>query len=275
MRQYILIPKIDFDLKFQAKECGDKINTEIKKTLNRPHEGSDYKLAIFNRLKNIEKVLSNPKSPITNPNSPPKSKNPPKNTPISSPSTTLKESDSESIASSTYDNAVEELLNEKSSSSLLAKLKSETPLDLSKIEDEKLILSSPEKPSIHPKPRLKMPQKQKEKHGDHDSTLIEQITGSGKIDLLPDGRLFNNVTDTSMPLQEFYHILAHWNKRLSEVQTSFLKPIIGLLHLSDVKNKMVKKMIEEDRIKNRGLKTILGEERPKSQKKRWLTTSPY
>ena len=271
----MLVPKIDFDLKFQAKECDDKINTEIKKTLNRPHEGSDYKLAIFNRLKNIEKVLSNPKSPITNPNSPPKSKNPTKNLPISSPSTTLNETDSESVASSTYDNAVEELLNEKSSSSLLAKLKSETPLDASKIEDEKIILSSPENPSIHPKPRLKMAQKQK-KHGDHDSTLIEQLTGSGKIDLLPDGRLFNNVTDSSMPLQEFYHILAHWNKRLSEVQTSFLKPIIGLLHLSDVKNKTVKKMIEEDRIKNRGLKTILGEERPKSQKKkRWLTTSPY
>ena len=274
MKQFILLPKLDYDLKFRAKECGDNINTEIKKTLNTPREGSDFKLAIFNRLKNIEKVLNNPKSPITNPNSPPKSKNPTKNLPISSPSTTLNETDSESVASSTYDNAVEELLNEKSSSSLLAKLKSETPLDLSKIEDEKLILPSSEKPSIHPKLRLKMPQKQKEKHGDHDSTLIEQITGSGKIDLLPNGHLFNKVTETTMPLQEFYHILAHWNKRLSDVQTSFLKPIIGLLHLSDVKNKMVKQMIEEDRIKkNRGQKTILGS--PKSQKKRWLTTSPY
>ena len=256
MKQYILLPKIDFDLKFQAKECGDNINTEIKKTLNRPHEGSDFKLAIFNRLKNIEKALNQPKSSIVNPvPSPPKSKIPS----IASSSTTMKESDTESVASNAYDSAIDDLVNEKTSTNLLGKLKSETPLDDLKIEGEKLILPSPENNLVKPKPPLKLNRKQK--HNDRESSLIERLTGSGKIDLLPDGRLFNNVTGTSIPLHEFYHILTHWNKKISEAQITFLKPIIGLLHLSEVKNKTVKNMIEEESFKN--------------PRKRWLTTSPY
>ena len=257
MKQFILLPKLDYDLKFRAKECGDNINTEIKKTLNTPHEGSDFKLAIFNRLKNIEKALNPSKSPITNPvPSPPKSKIPS----ISSPSSTLKESDTESIASNSYDSAMDELVNEKSSSNLLAKLKTEKPLDDSEIEGVNSILQSPENTAVKPKPPLKMARKQK--HSDRDSTLIERLTGSGKIDLLADGRLFNNVTDSTIPLHEFYHILSHWNKKITEAQITFLKPIIGLLHLSEVKNKAVKNMIEDEKIK-------------KNPRKRWLTTSPY
>ena len=161
MKQFILLPKLEYDLKFRAKECGDNINTEIKKTLNNTHEGSDFKLAIFNRLKNIEKALNHPKSPITNPNSPPKSKNPPKITPISSPSTTLKESDSDSVVSNSYDGTIDEFDNKFDEDFPLTKLKTEKPLDESKIEGVNSILQSPENPAVKPKPRLKMARKHK------------------------------------------------------------------------------------------------------------------
>ena len=256
MKQFILLPKLEYDLKFRAKECGDNINTEIKKTLNTPHEGSDFKLAIFNRLKNIEKALNHPKSSIVNSvPSPPKSEIPS----ITSSSSSMKESDAESVASNAYDSAIDELVNEKTSSNLLAKLKTESPLDDSKIEGEKLILPSPEKNLIKSKPPLKMSRSQK--YNARESTLIARLTGSGKIDLLSDGRLFNNVTGTSIPLQEFNHILSHWNKKISEPQITFLKPIIGLLHLSEIKNKAIKLMIEEESFKN--------------PRKRWFKTSPY
>ena len=258
MKQYILVPKIDFDLKFQAKECGDKINTEIKKTLNRPHEGSDFKLAIFNRLKNIEKVLNNPKSPITNPNSPPKSKNLSKLPSIASSSSTMKESDSESLASNSYDSAIDELVNEKSSSNLLAKLKTEKPLDDSEIKGVNSILQSPENTSKS-KPSLKLNRKQK--HSDRESSIIEQLTGSGKIVLLADGRLFNNKSGTGIPVQAFFSILSQWNRKISEEDLLFFKGITHLLNPSDIKNKTVK--------------SLLGEESPRPMKKRWLTTTPY
>ena len=89
----------------------------------------------------------------------------------------------------------------------------------------------------------------KQKHNDRESSLIERLTASGKIDLLSDGRLFNNVTGASIPLQELNQILSHWNKKISEPQITFLKPIIGLLHLSEVKNKAIKLLIEEESFK--------------------------
>ena len=138
-------------------------------------------------------------------------------------------------------------------------MKTENPLDNSKIDGEKLILSSPEKNTNESKPPLKMTRKQKYNGG--ESSLITRLTASGKIDLLPDGRLFSNVTRTSIPLQEFIQIISHWNKKISEPQISFLKPIIGLLHLSEIKNKAIKLMIEEESFKNR--------------RKRWFKTSPY
>ena len=198
MKQFILLPKLDYDLKFRAKECGDNINTEIKKTLNTPHEGSDFKLAIFNRLKNIQKALNQPKSSIENPvPSPPKSKIPS----IGSSSSTMKESDTESVASNGYDSAIDDLANEKTSSNLLAKLKTENPLDDSKIEGEKLILSSPEKNTSKSKPPLKMGRKQSYEGG--RTSIIKRLTTSGKIDLLPDGWLFNNKSGTGIPVQVF------------------------------------------------------------------------
>ena len=259
MKQYILVPKIDFELNFQAKECGDNINTEIKKTLNTPHEGSDFKLAIFNRLKNIEKALNPSKSPITNPvPSPPKSKILSKIPSISSPASTLKESDTESIASNSYDSAIDELVNEKSSSNLLAKLKTEKPLDDSEIEGVNSILQSPENTSKS-KPSLKLNRKQK--HSDRESSIIERLTGSGKIVLLADGRLFNNKSGTGIPVQAFFSILSQWNRKISEEDLLFFKGITHLLNPSDIKNKTVK--------------GLLGEESPRPMKKRWLTTTPY
>ena len=61
----------------------------------------------------------------------------------------MKESDIESVASNdnnAYDSALDDFDNEKKTSSdLLAKLKTELPLDDSKIDSEKLILPSPGK----------------------------------------------------------------------------------------------------------------------------------
>ena len=113
MKQFYLISKLDYDLKFRSKEDEDNINTEIKNTLNSKKEGSDFKLAVFNRLKNIEKALNHPKSSIEDSvPSPPKSLIPS----ISSSSSTMKESDIESVASNDnngYDSALDEFVNEK------------------------------------------------------------------------------------------------------------------------------------------------------------------
>ena len=49
MKEYYLISKIEFDVKFRAKYEAN-FNTKLKKTLNNSNEGSDFKLAIFNRL---------------------------------------------------------------------------------------------------------------------------------------------------------------------------------------------------------------------------------
>ena len=89
---------------------------------------------------------------------------------------------------------------------------------------------------------------------------MQRNTGSGKIDLLPNRTLFSKVTGTSIPLQEFMHFISHWNKKITEEQIAFLNLIIGLLNMAEVKNKMLKRMIEEQSFKN--------------AKKRWFKTSP-
>ena len=51
----------------------------------------------------------------------------------------------------------------------------------------------------------------KQKYGGGESSLVTRLTASGKIELLPDGTLFSNVTRTSIPLQDFLHTISQWN----------------------------------------------------------------
>ena len=210
-------------------------------------------------MKNIEKALNHPKSSIkqTSP-IPPKSVNPS----ISSSASTMRESDTESVASNGnngYDSALDDLLNEKTSSDLLAKLKTHPASVNPKIDDEKLVLSSTEKNANESKLPSKMTRKQTYDGG--RASLITRLTGSGKIELLPDGSLFNNMSETGIPLQEFFSIISQWNKKISEAEIAFFKPIIHLLNMTEVKNKAIKVMLEEQRFKN--------------PKKRWFKVSPY
>ena len=93
------------------------------------------------------------------------------------------------------------------------------------------------------------------------TSIITRVTTSGKIDLLPDGRLFNNKSGTGIPVQDFFSIISQWNRKISEVEMLFFKSIIHLLNMSEIKNKSIKVLLEE--------------QRHKVPKKIWLKVSPY
>ena len=136
----------------------------------------------------------------------------------------MKESDTESVASNEnngYDSALDELVNES-------------------------------------KPPLKMTWKQSYDGG--RTSIITRLTASGKIDLLPDGRLFNNKSGTGIPVQDFFSIISQWNRKITEAELLFFKSIIHLLNVSEIKNKSIKVLLEEQRHKvpkKRWLKVLL------------------
>ena len=50
MKEFYLISKLDYDTKFNSKDVLN-FNTKLKDTLNNSSDGSEFKLAVFNRLK--------------------------------------------------------------------------------------------------------------------------------------------------------------------------------------------------------------------------------
>ena len=138
-------------------------------------------------------------------------------------------------------------------------MKTELPLDDSKIDSEKLILPSPGKNTTKSKPSLKMTRKQSYEGG--GTNIIKRLTTSGNIDLLPDGRLFNNKSGIGIPVQDFLKIISQWNRKITEEDLLFFKSIIHLLNPSEIRNKSIKVLLED--------------ETPKSAKKRWFKVSPY
>ena len=63
--------------------------------------------------------------------------------------------------------------------------------------------------------------------------------------------MFSKVTGSSITLHEFMNIISHWNKKISEEQVAFLNPILPLLNKDEIKNKMLKHMIQEHSFKFR------------------------
>ena len=50
---------MDYDTKFKSKDVPN-FNTKLKNTMHNSTEGSEFKVAVFNQLKNIEHVLNQP-----------------------------------------------------------------------------------------------------------------------------------------------------------------------------------------------------------------------
>ena len=56
MKEYYLISKMDYDVKFRSKDVSN-FNTKLKKQSKNTSEGSEFKQEIFNWLKHILKMF--------------------------------------------------------------------------------------------------------------------------------------------------------------------------------------------------------------------------
>ena len=116
------------------------------------------------------------------------------------------------------------MINEKGASNLLEKLKKEEEVQASKPlieQDINVILESLDKNKTYVKPFSKIIRKQT---NEEEGNLIQKLINSGTVELLPSGKLYSKISDTSINLQEFLAIISRWNK-FFDGHEAFLKSI--------------------------------------------------